>query len=54
LKRGSLAVEAQRLGIAARLTGARQMLTTVEAADYWQTLSGTLGAEPMEAYPVAS
>ena len=54
LKRGSHADEAQRLGIAARLAAARQMLVTVEAADYWQTLSGTLGAEPMEAYLTAS
>jgi hypothetical protein len=50
LKRASHASEAERLDIADRLAGARQGLAEVEAVDYWQTLSGTLGAEPMEAY----
>jgi hypothetical protein len=54
LKRASHAEEAQRLGIAGRLTDARKMLAEVEAANYWEKLSGTLGAEPMEAYTVAS
>ena len=53
LKRASHVNEAERLGIAGRLAGARQRLTEVEAADYWKTLSGTLGAEPVEAYSVA-
>ncbi len=47
LKRASHAREAERLGIAGRLAAARKLLTEVEAADYWQTLSGTVGAEPM-------
>jgi len=50
LKRPSHADEAGRLAIAARLTQARQTLAAVEAPDYWQLLSGTLGAEPMEHY----
>ena len=33
-----------------RLTNARKTLEEVEAANYWQTLTGTLGAEPVEAY----
>ncbi|MBP9902356.1 MAG: hypothetical protein KBH45_12905, partial [Verrucomicrobia bacterium] len=50
LKRASHANEAERLGIAVRLAGARRMLAEVEGANYWQTLYGTLGAEPIEAY----
>lgn len=50
LKRASHADEAQWLGIAGRLMDARQRLAEVDAANYWQTLSGTLGAEPIEAY----
>ncbi len=50
LKRASHANEAERLGIADRLAGARQGLAEVEADDYWRTLSGTLGAEPLQAY----
>ena len=49
-KRGTHADEAQRLDIAHRLTSARKTLTEVEGADYWKKLSGTLGAEPVEAY----
>jgi hypothetical protein len=49
-KRPTHADEATRLGIATRLTNARNMLATVEAADYLGNLSGTLGAEPIEAY----
>lgn len=50
MKRPSHADEAGRLGIARRLNEARSKLEAVEAADYWQRLSGTLGAEPVEAY----
>jgi hypothetical protein len=50
LKRPTHADEATRLGILNRLTNARTTLTTVEAADYLGKLSGTLGAEPIEAY----
>jgi hypothetical protein len=49
-KRPSHADEVGRLGIASRLTRARKALEEVEATDYWQNLSGTLGAEPMAAY----
>jgi hypothetical protein len=42
--------EAERLGIVGLLAQARTKLNEVEAADYWRTLSGTLGAEPIEAY----
>jgi phosphoenolpyruvate carboxykinase (diphosphate) len=48
LKRTSHAKEAERLGIAGRLAGAHQTLAQVEGPDYWQTLLGTLGAEPMK------
>jgi hypothetical protein len=50
LKRPTHADEATRLGIAGRLTNARTMLATVESAEYLGRLSGTLGAEPIEAY----
>lgn len=50
LKRPSHASEAERLGIAGRLAQARVTLETVEAAAYLGKLSGTLGAEPVEAY----
>ena len=53
LKRASHGEEAKRLDIAGRLAGARRMLAEVEAANYAQKLSGTLGAEPMEAYVAA-
>ena len=49
LKRPSHGDEAARLGIAARLAHARQKFSEVEAADYWQRLAGTLGAEPITA-----
>ena len=42
--------EAARLDIASRLAHARVMLATVDATAYLDTLSGTLGAEPIEAY----
>jgi hypothetical protein len=41
---------AANLGIAGRLAGARKILEEVEAPDYLKKLSGTLGAEPIEAY----
>jgi hypothetical protein len=50
LKRASHADEAERMGILPRLNNARRILEQVESADYLQKLSGTLGAEPIEAY----
>ena len=50
LKRPGHADEAARLGIADRLTLARQMLQEVEAPAYLEKLSGTIGTEPIEAY----
>lgn len=50
LKRASHADEAVRLGVAARLERARKTLTDVESPDYARTLSGSLGAEPIEGY----
>jgi len=50
LKRASYADEAARLGIADRLSQARKMLVEVESPEYLKRLSGTLGAEPIEAY----
>ncbi|MGD1087560.1 MAG: hypothetical protein ABR955_02395 [Verrucomicrobiota bacterium] len=41
---------AANLGIAGRLAGARKILEKVEEPDYLKKLSGTLGAEPIEAY----
>ncbi|HEU6447240.1 MAG TPA: hypothetical protein VFV23_02230 [Verrucomicrobiae bacterium] len=41
---------AERMKISDKLTGARKMLAEVEAPDYLKKLSGTLGAEPIEAY----
>ncbi len=49
-KRPTHVDEATRLGITERLTHARTMLATVETAAYLESLSGTLGAEPIEAY----
>lgn len=50
LKRPTHIDEAARLGVADRLASARATLATVDAADYVEKLSGTLGAEPIEAY----
>jgi hypothetical protein len=50
LKRPSHADEAARLNIGDRIVRVRKKLEAVEAADYQQKLSGTLGAEPIEAY----
>lgn len=49
-KRPTHTDEASRLNIADRLAGARATLATVEAAAYLESLVGTLGAEPIEAY----
>lgn len=50
LKRASHADEAARLKIGDRLVRVRKTLEAVEAADYVQKLSGTLGAEPVAPY----
>jgi phosphoenolpyruvate carboxykinase (diphosphate) len=50
LKRASHAGEAQRLGIANKLTRARKNLEQVESPAYLETLRGTLGAEPIGNY----
>ncbi len=50
LKRASHADEAERLHIADRLVQARKKLGEVETADYWKSLTGTLGAEPIASY----
>jgi hypothetical protein len=47
-KRASYADEAARLGIAGRLTRARQTLEIVESPSYLHQLQGTLGLEPLE------
>ena len=49
-KRVSHADEATRLGIATRLERARRTLSEAESPEYLQKLTGTLGAEPIEAY----
>jgi hypothetical protein len=49
-KRPSHAEEAVRLKINERLIRVRQTLEEVESTDYLEQLSGTLGAEPIEAY----
>ena len=54
LKRASHADEATRLGIPDRLVRARKKLEEVESTEYVQQLTGTLGAEPVEAYLAAS
>jgi hypothetical protein len=41
---------AANLGVAERLTRARKMLEEVESPAYLEKLSGTIGAEPVEAY----
>jgi phosphoenolpyruvate carboxykinase (diphosphate) len=50
LKRPSHADEAARLHISDRLCDARKKLSEVEGADYWKSLNGTLGAEPIGSY----
>ena len=50
LRRPSHEDLAVSLGIADRLTQARKTLEEVESPDYVKQLSGTLGAEPIEAY----
>jgi hypothetical protein len=49
LKVPSLADEAERLGISASLTAARNMLARTDAPDYAANLTGTIGAEPISA-----
>ena len=50
LKRPSHAGEAARLDISGRLAQARATLVEVDSLAYLEKLSGTLGAEPIEAY----
>jgi hypothetical protein len=50
LKRTSYADEATRLGIPDRLVSAKKMLEQVDSPDYAKSLTGTIGAEPIEAY----
>jgi hypothetical protein len=50
LKRASHAEEAARLKIPARLDFARKTLAQVDSPAYLESLRGTLGAEPIEAY----
>ena len=50
MHKASHADVAAQLGIADRLTRARKTLEEIEAPDYLKTLSGTLGAEPIEGY----
>ena len=52
-KRTGYAEEVERLGITERLTRARQTLQRVDTAEYLESLRGTLGAEPIEAYLTA-
>jgi hypothetical protein len=54
LRRPNYADVAEQLHIAERLTAARKTLEAVEAADYPQQLTGTLGAEPIENYASAA
>lgn len=50
LRRPSHVDVADKLGIAARLTAARKVLSEVESPEYLNKLSGTIGAEPIEPY----
>jgi hypothetical protein len=50
LKRPNYADVAERLNIGDRLTNARKTLAAVEAPEYLQQLTGTIGAEPVENY----
>jgi hypothetical protein len=52
-KRTGYAEEVERLGITERLARARQTLQRVDTAEYLESLRGTLGAEPIEAYLTA-
>ena len=52
LRRPNYADVAEKLRIAERLTVARKTLEAVEALDYPQKLTGTIGAEPVAAYLV--
>src|SRR5262249_49086482 len=50
LKKSSHADEAARLGIAGRLSQARQIAHEVDSPSYLKQLRGTIGAEPVQAY----
>jgi len=50
LKKASHADEAERLGIAARLSRARQTFDAVDSPAYLRQLHGTLGVEPLAAW----
>jgi hypothetical protein len=50
LKRASHADESARLGLSERLARAKATLQLVDAPAYLQSLRGTIGAEPIEAY----
>jgi len=50
LKKTSHADVAEKLQIGSRLVLARKQLETIESPDYLAGLTGTLGAEPVEAY----
>jgi hypothetical protein len=50
LKRPGYADEAARLGIAGRLQRAKNTLAAVDSAKHLESLSGTIGAEPIEAW----
>jgi hypothetical protein len=50
MKRASHADEAARLGIADRLSRAKQTLDQVGLPAYLESLRGTIGAEPIENY----
>jgi hypothetical protein len=41
---------AENLGVGNRLNSARKFLAEIESPEYLKKLSGTLGAEPVEAY----
>jgi hypothetical protein len=50
LKRASHADEADRLGIGDQLARARKTAEQVDSPAYLESLRGTIGAEPIEAY----
>jgi hypothetical protein len=50
MKRRSYEEESSRLDLAGRLSRARATLAQVDSPAYVETLQGTIGAEPMEAY----
>jgi hypothetical protein len=52
MKRASYAAESARLDLPGRLTRVRSTLAQVESDSYLETLSGTLGAEPIDGYTI--